>query len=298
MNTRDRVRQSYRLALRLMVGLLGVRRAKVADAWLRFGRRLDLRDPSTLADKVSWLELNTDQTIPALLTDKFAVRDYVERRGLAHILVPICGGPWTSASDIDFGDLPASFAMKATHGCEMNIICRDKSALDRGWFYSTVNDWLSSDYSRACIEPHYKLVPHRVFCETYLDDVSEMVDYKFHCFDGVPQFILVCSERDRGLSLNLLDAEWRDLEGLQGKHKGKKRIQKPTNLEEMVDIASRLSSGFPFVRVDLYSIKDRVYFGEMTFSPAAGVFPYFTNEFVEIYGPMVQISQLSQFGSR
>ena len=47
-------------------------------------------------------------------------------------------------------------------------------------------------------------------------------------------------------------------------------VNRPKNYKEILCVIDKLSEDFPFVRVDLYTLKDRVYFGELTFTPTAG----------------------------
>ncbi len=260
------------------------------DARFRYGRRLDLDNPRTLADKVSWLELNGDCETMARLTDKFEVRRYVAGKGLADALIPLCGGPWTSADDIDVDALPHQFVLKATHGCEMNYICRDKSTLNVDDMVAHAQKWLASDYSRACVEPHYKFIPHRLYAEQYVGGMDDVIDYKFHCLNGVPSFVLTCSNREKSLKLNLYNLDWNAIEGLQGSMRNDVEIARPGTLSEMTDVARTLSSDFDFVRVDLYEKDGKVYFGELTFSPAVGVFPNFSDEFIELWGSRLTVS--------
>lgn len=268
----------YRALLNGYAGIAGTKRAKEADARFRYHRRLDLDHPRTLSDKVSWLELNTDQTLAARCTDKWEVRGYVAGKGLGDLLVPAYG-PWKRVEDIDVGALPDAFALKATHGCEMNYIVPDKSRLDVGDMLAHARDWLAHDYGRACVEPHYRLVPHRVYAEDFIGGMDQIVDYKFHCLNGEPRFVLTCSERDRGLKLNLYDPDWNPIPGIQGPMRNDKEIARPSLLGEMEDVARTLSSDFDFVRVDLYEVGGQVIFGELTFSPAGGVMSYYDDEF-------------------
>lgn len=284
----------YRKALGVMADMLGPKRAKELDARFRFKRRLDLDNPSTLAEKISWIELNTDQTLAARLTDKYEVRGYIEKKGLSHILIPLVGGPWGDVADIDDEALPEQFVLKATHGCEMNYICKDKSFLNTAEMLHLAKDWLACDYPRACVEPHYKLIPHRVYAEQYVGGMDGVIDYKFHCINGEPSFILTCSERERALKLNLYDLEWNALEGLRGPMKNIKDVARPNTLSEMIEIARILASDFDFVRVDLYEKDEKVYFGELTFSPAAGVLPYFSDEFITYWGNALHVKGLDQ----
>ena len=131
MSNQGVVKNAYRTLLSGYTLLAGAQRAKEIDAKVRFGRRLDLKHPKTLADKVSWLGLNGDLSRAAQLTDKYSVRSYVADRGFAELLIPLAGGPWTDASQIDIAALPQSFVLKATHGCEMNYIARIKPCSTR-----------------------------------------------------------------------------------------------------------------------------------------------------------------------
>lgn len=284
-------RELYRHLLNVESKVLGTKRAKELDAWVRFGRKLDLADPRTLADKICWIELNTDQTLSARCTDKWAVRDYVSEKGLERLLVPAYG-PWRHVEDIDLNALPHSFALKATHGCEMNYLVPDKDALDVNDMFACANKWLIEDYPRACVEPHYKLVPHRLYAEDYIGNMNEIVDYKFHCINGEPSFVLTCSERDRGLKLNLYDLDWNPIKGLQGSMKNDKEIDRPRLLDEMIDVSRTLSSDFDFVRVDLYETDGGIMFGELTFSPACGIMNYYTDEFIGKWGEVLRVDGL------
>lgn len=275
----------YRTFLNGYAALAGSKRAKVADARFRYHRRLDLDHPRTLADKVSWIELNTDRALAARCTDKWEVRGYVAEKGLADLLVPTCGGPWASADDVDVSELPSAFVLKATHGSGMNFICKDKSKLDARAMLRQARYWLSHDYGRACVEPHYKLIPHRVYAEGYIGGLGDVIDYKFHCLNGEPRYVLTCSERAAAEKLNLYDCDWNPLDGLTDLKKNDKQILRPQLLGEMLDVARALSADFDFVRVDLYEEGGHVWFGELTFSPAAGgVFNNYTDAFIAKWG--------------
>ena len=72
--------------------VLGIDLAKKFDTYLRFHRRLSLKNPVTLADKVSHIELHNQSSLASICTDKFSVREYIARRGYADALVPLVGG--------------------------------------------------------------------------------------------------------------------------------------------------------------------------------------------------------------
>ena len=124
------VKKIYALVLKLIILLWDADAAKKFDTRLRFRRNLDLKNPKTLADKVSYIELHEQSPLASKCTDKWEVRSYVSAKGLSHILVPEVGGPWSSFDEIDFQKLPVSFVLKATHGCKMNYIVENKANLN------------------------------------------------------------------------------------------------------------------------------------------------------------------------
>lgn len=297
---KDAKKTIYGLFLTLLKKLFGKDTAKKFDAKLRFGRKLDLKNPKTLADKVVYLENHCCNDLTSRCTDKWEVREYVREKGLENILVPVYGSVWDSADQLDFNDFPDKFVLKATHGCKMNYLCADKKKLDQSACKREINRWLKSTYGAYSCEWHYTQIPHRYYCEQYLGSSAEMIDYKIHCLNGKPEFILVCSERvsniNKGMkvTLDLFDTKWEAIDGLcasGAEVPGKGKIKKPSRLDEMLDIAKKLSSDFDFVRVDLYEIQGKVYFGELTFTPANGVFPYFTQSFLEKMGKKFSVKQ-------
>lgn len=282
-------KNAYRFLLNASAACLGAKRTKIVDARLRFGRRIDIDNPKTLADKICWLEFNNykDNQLVARCTSKVEVRGYLTERGLGEYLVPLCCEPWMTAFDIDIDALPNSFVMKAAHGCAMNKIVEDKAIEDAGELRTTALNWLAESYARACIEPHYLNVPHAVLCEQLIASPKDIVDYKIHCLNGIPRFVQTCSERSSGLKEGLYDTEWTPIEGLKGI--AMKPEPRPSRLPLMLQLAKTVSDDFPYVRVDFYEVDNKVYFGELTFSPATGVLPHFTDAFIARYGTMLEV---------
>ena len=183
--------------------------------------------------------------------------------------------------------------LKATHGCKMNYLVPDKSLLDMTKCRGEMERWLRTTYGTYSMEPHYKSIPHRIYAEKYLGDMSEMVDYKIHCLNGIPEFVTVMSNRkaesDKAMKVTIdcFDMDWNPLYEVCGfgtEIPGSGNIKKPSRLEEMKEIASRLSEDFKFLRVDLYQIEDKIYFGELTFTPAGCVFAFMTEKFLDEMG--------------
>lgn len=293
------IQKIYSLVLRCIETCFGIDAAKSMDARLRFGRKLNLKNPKSLADKVSYLSLHKLSAEAVRCTDKWEVRGYVAEKGLEHILIPVHGVPVTSADDLDFSLFPKQFVLKATHGCRMNYICFDKEKMNQSECLKNIRQWLKTTYGTYSVEPHYRKIPHRVYCETYIGEPGQLIDYKIHCLNGKPSFILACSARaaeegeGSSVAMYLYDTEWNPIDELQnyrGHGPGSGSIAKPQMLDEMLAVARNLSEDFDFVRVDLYETDGKVWFGEMTFTPANGVFPSYSQEFLEREGEKLILS--------
>ena len=266
---------------------------------LRFHKRLDLDNPRTLNEKIQYLSLRTDTEEWSRLTDKYTVRDYVKECGLGEILNTLYG-VWDSAYDIDFDSLPDSFILKNTSGSGNCIIVRDKNAMDRKAVQKYMQRMLNSVYGLSEGNPHYARIRPRVIAERLLlnDDSAatysdSLIDYKIWCFNGKPHSIWACTNRTEG-SVNVLtyDTDWNAHPeySVFSKHYSKARvIPKPDNLDIMLSVAGKLATPFPVVRVDLYSVDNRIYFGEMTFTSLGGLMDYFTDEFLLHAGQLVKL---------
>ena len=285
-------KEVYGGLLSCITAVAGIDNAKKFDTLFRDHKKLNLKNPQTLSDKVSYIELHEQSPLAASCTDKYAVREYVTNKGLGDILVPIYGGGYTRFEDINLTELPDSFAIKATHGCKMNYLVPDKEKLDKNKCVAEMSKWLKTTYGTYSMEPHYLEIPHRIYAEEYLADADKLIDYKFHCMNGVPQFVLVCGDRvvtemGNSVSRHIFDMNWNHLSGLTDETAD--TVEKPEHFNQMIEIARELSADFKFVRVDLYDINGRVYFGELTFSPTNGVFSHYTQEFLNEMGSKLAI---------
>lgn len=292
------IKRAYAFMLMIIIKLFGVDRAKIFDTLLRDHKKLNLSSPKTLSEKVSYIELHAQSPLASICTDKYAVRDYVKSKGLEEILIPVYGTAYTCFEDINLSVLPNKFVIKATHGCKMNYIVRDKACFEPEKCKKEIERWMNTTYGTYSMEPHYISIPHRFYIEQYLNQVNELIDYKFHCLNGEPCFVLTCSDRHTNgdaamqVTLGLYDMKWNPIPEIipsRLEKPGTSKIPKPRNFDKMTQIAKILSKEFKFVRVDLYECDNKVYFGELTFTPAHCVFPYFTNKFDLEMGKILRI---------
>lgn len=287
------VKACYGAALMGLMRIAGKDTAKKFDTWLRFRKRLNLKNPESLRDKVIYIENHCPSPMAARCTDKWDVRSYVAEKGFADTLVPVYGTVYRAFDEIPFNRFPDQFVLKATHGYKMNYFCTDKAALDLADCRKTVEKWLRTTFGAYSGEWHYLEIPHRVYCERYLGDAERMIDYKFHCMNGIPQFVQVCSNRgangNRAMEAtwDLFDMEWNHIPELvfsDGTQAGSGDVPRPKGFEAMRDIARKLSEDFKYVRVDLYELDGRIYFGELTFTPSCGVYAHYSDSFLREMG--------------
>jgi hypothetical protein len=271
------------------------------DAWylrLMYWRRqrelLHLKNPKTYSAKIQWLKLYGALDRYAPYVDKHEVRGYVAKTIGPEYLVPMIG-VWRDFDDIPFSEVPDRFVLKATHGQGYNFICRDKSALEVPALRLTAMSWMSENFYRREREPQYRDILPQLIVESYLeDDSGALRDYKFPCFNGVPYLVQVLGDRARGTTENFYDLDWNQLQVQEsGFPNSLKAIPKPAALHEMIGLAAKLSSRFPFVRVDFYYVDGRIYFGELTFTPASGIISYRPRSFDREVGRMMDLSGFS-----
>ena len=250
------------------------------------GRFPNLKHPKDLSEV--WIKKVLDGEVNKMyyLADKYAVRQYVEDKGLKSILTPLIA-VYDNVDEIDFDALPNRFAMKANFGAGFNIICTDKNTLNKDDVINCVSKWLKSQhYSES--EQHYNLIEPKIVVEEYIDDGTGgfPVDYKFMCIRGKVHCILGVSGRNEGEGYYLpYSTEWMPLyDYYRGNENATELLQKPANLDKMIKVASILAGDIDLVRVDLYSNGSRIWFGEMTLTPSGCIFHRWTQKALDAMG--------------
>ena len=244
------------------------------------GETLNLDNPETFNEKLWWLKLNNRDPLLTVCSDKYKVRDYIREKGLAHILTKLYG-VYDNADDIDFGKLPDRAFIKTNHRSGANIIWDRNNPFDHNKFRKRFNKALKSNYYWQSREWNYKNIEPKLLVEEMLEDKENksLIDYKFLCFDGVPHYCWVDIGRFSDHRRNVYDIDWK-LQNFRVKLKNTDfDIEKPANFAEMIRIATELSKGFSHIRVDLYNVNGKIYFGELTFTNGNGFDPIYPEEF-------------------
>ena len=261
------------------------------------GYDLNLEAPKTFNEKIAWTKAFYRNRLLIKCSDKFAVREYVEKKIGKDYLIKLAGkGIYNSLSEIDFESLPDKFVLKATNGWEANILCNDKQNLDLDEARKALEEWLDKGHSHYYrnFEWAYRNIKPRIICEEFLDPTGGLADYKVWCFGGHAEVIQVCFNRGTGGHTNdHFTREWEKLEFARVAPNSDMKIQKPELLEQMISISEKLSKGFPFVRVDLYIIDEQIKFGELTFYSGNGTAPFNPREWDVKFGELFLLPKKS-----
>ncbi len=240
---------------------------------LKQGYKLNLENPQTYNEKINWIKLYYKNDNMSVCADKFLVRGYLESKNCASILNDLLWQGY-NPEEIPWDELPEKFVIKVTHGSGFNILCKDKSSLNRGRTVKKLKKWLKIKYLKCYGESWYGKHKPRVIIEKYLEnqDGKPLFDYKFFCFNGVPRYVYVDTWKNGEHHINMYDVDFNLLKNVSLGYPRDfdSSIRKPENYDEMIEISKTLSKEFPHVRVDLYSVNGKTYFGEMTFSKGAG----------------------------
>ena len=263
---------------------------------LEMKRALHLDNPIDYQEKLQWLKLYNHDPIYTTMVDKVSAKKYVANLIGEKYIIPTLG-VWEHFDFIDFDQLPEQFVLKTNHsgGNTGVVVCLDKSTFDRVAAKHKLEASLRKSVYTKFREWPYKNVKPMILAEQYMYDDSEInrggiSDYKFTCFNGTADNVMVCTDRASGeTKFYFFDREWNLMPlNVRGMHTDPAfRLPKPQCMDEMFEIAGKLSEGIPFLRVDLYCVNDRPYFGEMTFFPASGFDPNILPETEKYFGDKI-----------
>lgn len=264
----------------------------------RTGRTLNLEDPRTFTEKINWLKLNCKRAEFTYMVDKATAKDYVASIIGEEYIIPTIG-IWDSADAIDWDSLPQRFVVKPTNDSGSIVICKDKSHLDVDSALKRLKKKSKRNYSRFSKEYPYEKVPRRFICEEYIEDGgSDLTDYKFFCFGGRARYCQVIANRTKEETIDFYDREWRHQPfiGLFPlAHHAPSPHHAPINYGKMLELVDEISSKIetPFVRIDLYNLQGRIFFGEITFFPLSGMGVFRPAEWDNILGDMISLPSAS-----
>lgn len=249
---------------------------------MKTGRKINFKDPQRFTEKVQLYKMKYRNPTITNCVDKYNVRKFVSEKVGPEILIPLLGA-YNKPEEINLSDFPDKFIIKTTNGSGTNIVCEDKDKFDWDNSKLMLNDFLKRNIYSSAREWAYKDVTPKIIVEPFLEEENSQFnglnDYKIFCFNGEPRYIVVDVNRAVSHKRNIYDLEWNNLNVATDHPVIDEEVKKPDNLSEMLDIAKRLAQDFPFVRVDLYSLNNKIYFGELTFYPWSGFVSFYPDSF-------------------
>ena len=259
------------------------------------GKNLNLHDPQTFNEKLQWLKLYDRNPKYTSLVDKYEVKKIISQMIGEEYVIPTLG-VWDCYEQIDFDLLPDQFVLKSTHDSHGILVCKDKEKLEHQKVKLFFDAHLRNNYFYPTREWPYKDVKPRIIAEKYMtngENDTELSDYKFYCFNGHMECVMICYDRGSGdTKFYFFDREWNLLRiNKRGKEAPEGfTLPKPKNYGKMIQLAERLSKDVAFVRVDLYNCDGDIYFGEMTFYPQSGFDPNYLPETDRYFGNLIDLS--------
>ncbi len=259
---------------------------------LVMGYKLDLDNPQSFNEKLNWLKINDRKPVYISMVDKVEAKKYITNiLGTEKYIIPTLE-VYESVDDVDLSKLPDKFVLKCTHDSGGVVICQEKSKFDWEKGKKILSKGLRQNYYWTRREWPYKKVKPRIIAEEYKVDESgwQLKDYKVFCFNGEPRFVEVDYDRYVGHKLNVYDLEWNYIDFYMTSHNDPNVIiEKPARLDEMIELARKLSTGTIFLRVDFYSIYSELYVGELTLTPGSGMIDFYPKEYDWKLGKMLKL---------
>lgn len=266
--------------------------------WIKLNRKLNLKNPQRFTEKLQWYKINFRNPVLHRCVDKYDVRNYIDDCGLKHILND-CYGVYDNYEAIDFDSLPKRFVIKRTNGgggLDV-LICQDKDTFDMEAAKKRIKAWFDRPVVKSSggREWAYVGLKTRVIIEEYLENPENpeagISDYKFFCSRGKVLGLVVDVDRYIDHKRNFYTPEWKYLDVSSDCANFGDNLPKPQGFEKMVEVAEQLSKEFPFVRVDLYLINEKVYFGELTFYPWSGYVQFTPDEYDFELGSKIHLDE-------
>lgn len=244
---------------------------EISNKYVReIGHTINWDNPISYTEKINYSKLYNVTPDKVTLSDKYKVRSWVEKTIGEQYLIPLLGA-YDSYNEIDFESLPDQFVIKCNHDSGSVTIVNDKSAINHKKLKKFYDFCIQRNYAYNTYEMQYKDITPKIIIEEKLESYSgdEINDYKFLCFDGEPHYIWIDVDRHTNHKRKIVDVNWNPQEFKQYDYQ-EKMVQKPDDFELMMSLVRKLCCGFDHVRVDLYNVDGRVYFGEMTFTNGSG----------------------------
>ena len=261
------------------------------------GHKMNWKNPKTFSEKQNWMKLYYRPTEFTQMVDKLEAKKLVASMIGDEYVIPLLGS-WDRYEDIDFDALPDSFVLKPNNGCGDFLICKnkeEKNNIDHDYYKALFDINMKTDYSLLSREWQYRGIKPKILAEKYMtndEDIEELSDYKFMCFHGEPKIMFIATERNTDCKFDFYDMEFNHLDLYNLHPNSDKTIEKPKNYDKLIELAKILSKDYPFVRIDFFISKDKIYFSEWTISHSGGFSVFKPDEWEYKLGDWIHLEKL------
>lgn len=262
---------------------------------IKLGRKLNLKNPQRFTEKLQWIKLYDRKPQYTTMVDKVTAKGYVASIIGDEYIIPTLG-VWKHFDDIDFDTLPDKFVLKTNHsggGGSGVIICYDKSNFDKENARRNLEYSLKHRVYPVSREWPYKNVKPLILAEQLLEDKGEhgLMDYKVFCCNGEPRMVKVNYDVATDYHVCWYDLDWNKIEGttIYDPVDNSVSIEKPKELDQLLELARKLSKGISYLRVDFYCTGGKLKFGELTFFPGSGFERFVPDSFDEEIGSWIKL---------
>lgn len=283
----------------------------------RVHQKLDFNNLDTLNKYLQYIKVYDHNPLYTKIADKVAVREYVSEKIGDKYLIPM------NFYGVELDEIATKIVcydkqiIKVNHDCSGGLIIRDINKLllnvkevsipdFKVEQFETVEEYnieyikyfirqrMSYNHYYSSKEWQYKNITPMFLSEALLEDSMGCIpnDYKFHCFNGKVEFIYISADRENGNYRKIYYPDWTEAPFTWTKIGNEKKfigpnIPKPTNFDEMIEVAEKLSQDFKYIRVDLYGVDESIYFGELTLQHGSGFEPILPEKFDKYYRSLI-----------
>lgn len=236
------------------------------------------KEPKTFNQKIQFRKLYDNNPLYSTCSDKYRVREYIKEKIGEKYLIPLYLVT-DKLTEEQWDKLPNQFVAKANHNSGPVQIIKDKNKVNKKEIIKELNNQLKLNYGILSMEKFYSDIPRKIIVEKFLSIIDEIpADYKFHCFNYKDEFKCfiehIVGRKENNLSIYksvYYDENWNKMPFTIESKNYDYIVEKPKNLKKMLEIVKKLSEDFEYVRVDLYNVDEKIYFGELTFCDGSGL---------------------------
>ena len=235
---------------------------------------VNLENPQNLIDRINWCKIYDKDERKPLWADKISAHLELSLSSLKDIVItPAYIFRTNKFTKESFDTIPnGKWFFRCNHGSGWNMRFEKKKGNDPTYLIAKLNEWLSLNYAYiGGYEWQYENINRGIIVQP---DLGQLLDWQFWCENGEIKYIQLSRKLGKNLEefICFTDSSCENTDMYLGIKPMRFKLlsKEKETYKKMKPIVEQLASDYKFVRVDLYSINDKVKFSELTFSPCSG----------------------------